>query len=284
MMMFVPIQSVFFARFETQYKGRVLQASRCGVRCATQCGAATKFERTLSTPSKTSFERWLKSVLFCFLTMLVVAQAQTAATQPQAAAPAQASLQLYPEGSQVLTTVEEVAQAINSASSEIMLATGVLRSPEIAEALRDAVVTRGVAVYILAPEENVTDSASYFASLALAGVGVALSPVEGSFLTIDRQTLVTGVLVSGVMGLPGYEDKDQTVLVPNPDYTATYVDSFYQSFTAAPTFDGSSIIPVSGEYTQPTDEYGRPANEQGQPIDEYGNPIDEFAQPTNEYD
>jgi hypothetical protein len=267
MMMFTPIQSVFFARFEARDKRSALQSSRRDAR---------------SAPYKKRLGLCLKSVALCLVMMFVVVQAQTVGDQP--AAPAQAPLQLYPEGSQVLTSVEEVAQAISSASSEIMLATGVLRSPEIAEALRDAVVTRGVVVYILAPEENVTDSASYFASLALAGAGVALSPVEGSFLTIDRQTLVTGVLVSGVVGLPGYEDKDQTVLVPDPAYTAAYVDSFYQSFTIAPTFDGSSIIPVSGEYTQPTDEYGRPVNENGQPIDEYGQPLDEYAQPTNEYD
>lgn len=254
-MMFIPLQSVFFARFsekprEAPSKRGVQQSARGGAR---------------SAPYK---KLWLRSIVIGLVVMITVVQAQQTPTNeydtqqpaaPQQAATsqqtAQAPLQLYPEGSQVLTTVEEVAQVINSASSEIMLATGVLRSPEIAEALRDAVVTRGVAVYILAPEENVTDSASYFASLALAGAGVALSPVEGSFLTVDRQTLVTGVLVSGVVGLPGYEDKDQTVLVPDPAYTAAYVDSFYQSFTAAPVFDGTSIVQQTTENAQPTSEY-----------------------------
>jgi hypothetical protein len=182
--------------------------------------------------------KWI--VVFALVLVFVAVQAQT-----QQAPPAQSAavpLQLYPEGAQVLTTVAEVAQAINSSSSEIMLAASVLRSPEIAEALRAAMVTRGVAVYILAPEENVVEDASYFASLAMAGASVALGPVEGSFLTIDRTTLVAGVLVSGVVGLPGYEAKDQTVLVADPDYTAAYVDSFYQSFTAAPAFDTATVV------------------------------------------
>jgi hypothetical protein len=185
------------------------------------------------------------TVVFALVLLFISAvQAQTQQAPPAGPAAAQTlvPLQLYPEGAQVLTTVAEVAQAINSSSSEIMLAASVLRSPEIAEALRAAVVTRGVAVYILAPEENVVEDASYFASLAMAGASVALGPVEGSFLTIDRTTLVAGVLVSGVVGLPGYEGKDQTVLVTDPDYTAVYVDSFYQSFTAAPAFDTATVV------------------------------------------
>jgi hypothetical protein len=155
-------------------------------------------------------------------------------------------LQLYPDNAQQLTQFSEVAQAINSASSEIMLATDVLRSQEIAEAIRVAVVNRGVAVYILTPAESVEDSASYLVSLALAGANVRLGPVEGSFVTLDRQSVVVGVLVSGVMGLPGYEAKDRTMLVPDETYTAPYVESFYEAFNVAPVLDPASLALLGG--------------------------------------
>jgi hypothetical protein len=50
-----------------------------------------------------------------------------------------------------------------------------------------------------------------------------------------------GVLVSGVMGLPGYEEMDRTILVPDEAYTAPYVEGFYQSFELAPTLDPATL-------------------------------------------
>lgn len=148
--------------------------------------------------------------------------------------------QIFPDNAQQLLQFSEVAQAIGSATSELMLATDVLRSQEIAEAVRAAVV-RGVAVYILTPLENVEDPDSYLVSLALAGANVRVGPIDGSFVTIDRQSVVVGVLVSGVKGLPGYEEMDRTILVPDVDYTAPYVDGFYQSFELAPALDPSTL-------------------------------------------
>lgn len=166
----------------------------------------------------------------------------SAAPQPpaeggQAAPPA---VQIYPENAQQLLQFSEVAQAIASARSELMLATDVLRSQDIAEAVRAALM-RGVAVYILTPVESVEDPESYLVSLALAGANVRLAPVEGSFVTIDRQSVVVGVLVSGVMGLPGYEEMDRTILVPDATYTAPYVEGFYGSFELAPALDPATL-------------------------------------------
>ncbi len=157
------------------------------------------------------------------------------------------SVQLYPDNAQQLAQFTEVAQAIASASSEIMLATDVLRSEEIAEALRLAIVNRGVPVYILTPEESVEDAASYLVGLALAGANLRTGPVEGSFVTLDRQSVVVGVLVSGVVGLPGYEEKDRTILVADEVYTAPYVESFYQAFEVAPVLDLENLSMFSFE-------------------------------------
>jgi hypothetical protein len=184
--------------------------------------------------------------LIISLVVLSLAQAQQ---DPNAAPPTPAPqeggeaappVQLYPESAIQLTQFAEVAQAIATARSEIMLATDVLRSQDIAEALRAAVM-RGVAVYIITPQENIENPESYLVSLALAGANVRLAPVEGSFATIDRMNVVVGVLVSGVMGLPGQEDMDRTILVPDETYTAPYVDAFYQSFEVAPALDPATL-------------------------------------------
>jgi Archaeal transcriptional regulator TrmB len=197
--------------------------------------------------------KWL--VILALLVSFAQAQ-QTNQSEPAAPTPpanggqaAPPPAQIYPENAQQLLQFSEVAQAIGSATSELMLATDVLRSQEIAEAVR-AAVTRGVAVYILTPTENVEDPESYLVSLALAGASVRLSPVDGSFVTIDRQSVVVGVLVSGVKGLPGYEEMDRTILVPDATYTAPYVEGFYESFELAPALDPQTLSmfqPQGGE-------------------------------------
>lgn len=184
------------------------------------------------------------------LTTLGLLTGQTLAQQTQAPPPPQ----LYPENAQELTQHAEVAQSIGAAASEIMLATDVLRSEEIAEALRVAILNRGVNVYILTPAENVEDPASYLVSLALAGANLRLGPVDGSFVTIDRASVVVGELVSGVTALPGYEAQ-KTILVPDETYTASYVDSFYQAFEVAPPLDPSSLQ-ILNEATSPQPEGG----------------------------
>jgi hypothetical protein len=196
--------------------------------------------------------KWL--IILALLASFV--QAQDTQSEPAAPTPpatggqaAPPPAQIYPENAQQLLQFSEVAQAIGSATSELMLATDVLRSQEIAEAVRSAVV-RGVSVYILTPTENVEDPESYLVSLALAGANVRLSPVDGSFVTIDRQSVVVGVLVSGVKGLPGYEEMDRTILVPDVTYTAPYVEGFYQSFEVAPALDPTTLSmfqPQGGE-------------------------------------
>lgn len=205
---------------------------------------------------KNSFATVMMFLLVSFSAVnigLTHAQEAQEPTQPAPTDPAAPTtpLVMYPDSAQELSQIAEVVQAIGTASSEIMLATNVLRSQEIAEALRVAITTRGVAVYILTPQDNVEDPNSYLYSLALAGASVRLGPVDGSFLTLDRQSVLVGVLVTGVMGVAGYEDKDFTVLVPDEAYTASYVTSFYESFELAPALDTAAIIdsasPEGGE-------------------------------------
>jgi hypothetical protein len=194
--------------------------------------------------------KWL--MLFLTFFGLSYAQQNAAPAAPQPAAPGQPAppppMQIYPESAQQLKEFAEVAQAIASAGTEIMLATDVLRSQEIAEAIR-ALVVGGVPVYIIAPEGSLEDPNSYLVSLGLAGANIRVGPVQGSFVVIDRQTVVDGILVSGVKGLPKQEETNRTILVPDEAYTASYVDSFYQSYEVAPVLD-----PATLDIFQPTQE------------------------------
>ena len=151
-----------------------------------------------------------------------------------------------PPNAQPLTDESEVVQTISTASEELMVAASLLRSSGVADALRVAVVKRGVAVYILTPAESVADPASYTASLSLAGASVKLAPVSDSFILVDRQVAVVGPLISGLSALPG-EEMPPTFLVNDPSYATPFVEGFYASFSAAPSFDHATLIPSQEE-------------------------------------
>ena len=74
-----------------------------------------------------------------------------------------------PQNAQALTSSEELVQTLNTASQEIMLAAPFLRSPELADAIRIAIVERGVAVFILAPLEGIEDSGFVPAWFGISG-------------------------------------------------------------------------------------------------------------------
>lgn len=153
-----------------------------------------------------------------------------------------------PPDAQVLSNTTEIVEALGTASQELMVATATLRSKDIANALREAMVDRGVAVYILVPEEHLSDPASFIYSVALAGASVRLSAIDVSFITLDRQTVIAGTMVEGVTELAGYESKAQTLLIPDAEHTMSYVEGFYTSFEAAPNLD---LTPLTQRGEQP---------------------------------
>ena len=146
-----------------------------------------------------------------------------------------------PSGAQVLSTSADVVQTLGAASQEVMLAAPLLRSKEVADALRIALVERGVPVFILAPAEGVEDPASYLMSLALTGASVGVAPVDEAFIIIDRTVLVQGPLLSGETVLPG-RTPEQTYYVDDPNRAAPFVESFYQSYSAAVTYDSEAFV------------------------------------------
>lgn len=131
---------------------------------------------------------------------------------------------------QVLNSTEKIVEIINTATDEILLVTDVLRTVEVADAMREALAVRGVPVYILIPPNTVGENVSYIASLAHAGANVRLSEVGGSFLVLDRRITMAGPLIGSLgqasEGMP-------TVFIDDPTYAAQFVDGFIQSFEEA---------------------------------------------------
>lgn len=130
---------------------------------------------------------------------------------------------------QILSSTEQIAEQLNTATEEILLATNVFRSEDTAEAIREALVVRGVHVYLLVPEANANENAAYVAGLAHAGASVKLSEVGGSFLIIDRQLTIAGELIGSLT-----EDVEApTILVDDANYAVQFIEGFIQGFEAA---------------------------------------------------
>ena len=132
-----------------------------------------------------------------------------------------------------LNKAEEVEEVVQVATSEILVVTDVLRSQAVADTLREAMVVRGVAVYILIPTATAEEKPSYIASLAYAGANVRLSEVGGSFIVIDRRYTVTGPLIGS---LGKVETETPTLLIDDPSYTQQFVEGFRQSFEQAQVY------------------------------------------------
>ena len=97
----------------------------------------------------------------------------------------------------------ELARLIDAAQAEVLVAAPVLRVPEVADALRRAVVRRGVRVRLLTGTQSLRDGASYFWGLRLAGAEVrTISRVSGFELIVDRRVRITGDAV-GRVPFPG---------------------------------------------------------------------------------
>ena len=133
----------------------------------------------------------------------------------------------------ILSEAEEVGDILEVATGEILVVTDVLRSQLVADALREATVVRGVAVYVLIPTATAEEKPSYVASLAYAGANIRLSEVGGSFIVIDRRYTVTGPLIGSLGEL---ETAAPTMLIDDPSYAHQFVEGFRQGFERAQVY------------------------------------------------
>jgi hypothetical protein len=129
------------------------------------------------------------------------------------------------------TAQAEALHLISTARNEVMLAAPTLRSQAVAEALRQALVVRGVAVFILVDPALSEERASYVLTLALAGAQVRLAPVAEGVLVIDRQVALRGGFweLEGT-ALPTQISHDAALVAP-------VVSWFYEVYRIAPVFE-----------------------------------------------
>lgn len=106
--------------------------------------------------------------------------------------------QAQPAGAegQPLPTPTAVAKLIDAAQNEILLQATTLQQHDIADALRRAVVQRGVAVFVLVSPRGANEPASYTQGLALAGAHVRVATVTTNVMIIDRTYVAHGLLLA----------------------------------------------------------------------------------------
>lgn len=138
----------------------------------------------------------------------------------------------------MLASPNDVVSYVDAAQSEILLSAYMLRVQGIAEALRRAVIERGVHVYILTTPAGLTESASYAKSLALAGAYVRSGYANAELLVVDRYYVVNGPLI-GVQSMP--EGMDPTFAFTGQDYANTLVALYIEQFNAATPYDAAEL-------------------------------------------
>ena len=126
-----------------------------------------------------------------------------------------------------LAMTEDVGRVIDSATVELLLITDTFRNETLAEAVRQALLERGVTVYVLAPSSLVMDLSSYFGTLALAGAEVRLQETSGAFLVVDRQYVVQGPLLSALEAVP---QSTLTLFIANETYAEQLTQRFIEAF------------------------------------------------------
>jgi hypothetical protein len=99
---------------------------------------------------------------------------------------------------QVVPTTEVVVDQIDRTVATIYLATPTLTSLQVADALRRAVVERGVTVYVITTLQGLSHPADATNSLALldAHIYVGAIPQDYFLLILDETTVLSGPLVA----------------------------------------------------------------------------------------
>ncbi len=152
--------------------------------------------------------------LFIFLFCVSLGYAQEALTQP-------------------ITDAEALAGVINASTQELLLVTNVFRNEVVSDAVKDALLKRGVRVYVLVPQGLVTDLSSYFGTLAEAGAVIHTQEATGAFLVIDRKYVVQGSMLGS---LPEGQLSTPTMLVASTDYANHLAQLFIDAFEGGETW------------------------------------------------
>jgi hypothetical protein len=139
----------------------------------------------------------------------------------------------------VVSSAEEVAAYVDMAASEVLVSSFMVRLLPVAEALRRAMVQRGVQVYLLTTPEGLDENASYAKSLALAGAQVRSGYASGELMIVDRLVVVSGSLVGKP---PGPLGDEPTLVVVGEAYALELVRIFVEVFGVSVPFDPRSVL------------------------------------------
>jgi hypothetical protein len=104
----------------------------------------------------------------------------------------------------------------------------------VADAIRRAMVQRGVQVFILTTEEGLNENASYVKSLSLAGANVRWGYTNMELMILDRSFVIAGPLIS--MALRPL-DTEPTILVGGGSYAQQMTEAFVMLFGYGTPFD-----------------------------------------------
>lgn len=134
---------------------------------------------------------------------------------------------------QPITDSEALIEVIASSTQELLLVTDVFRNEAVADAVKDALTERGVAVYALAPRDLVTDLSSYFGTLAQAGAVIHTQEATGAFLVIDREYVIQGSMLGS---LPEAQAVTPTMLIASSEYADQLAGLFIDAFEGGETW------------------------------------------------
>jgi hypothetical protein len=134
---------------------------------------------------------------------------------------------------QPIADTEALVEVITSSTQELLLVTDVFRNEAVADAVKNALTERGVAVYVLAPEDLVTDLGSYFGTLAQSGAVIHTQEATGAFLVIDRKYVIQGSMLGS---LPEAQAVAPTMLIVSPEYADQLAGLFIDAFEGGETW------------------------------------------------
>jgi phosphatidylserine/phosphatidylglycerophosphate/cardiolipin synthase-like enzyme len=132
-----------------------------------------------------------------------------------------------------IATSEEIVQVIDAATQELLLSTDTFRNQDLANAVNQALLERGVGVYVLVPETLVTDLSSYFGTLERSGASVHTQETTGAFLIVDRKYVIQGPMLSE---LETANQQNPTVLIASTDYAHHLTKLFIEAFEGGRTW------------------------------------------------
>lgn len=135
----------------------------------------------------------------------------------------------------LLETPQQIAEVIQTASSELLISAPTIQHLEIAEALRTAMVERGVPTFILTTVAGANEPSSFIHSLFLMGAHIRIVSSAEPFIIVDRTYVVAGPLIARPKAPTAVEN--ETFLLSEPSNTLRATRMFVETFEQAPRFE-----------------------------------------------